>query len=824
MNVLLQDMKLDPEHSTAVMERCASDSTLVAKKLSSHPSCYVPPSEIAAKCPPVPPPSTDGERFSHSMPLPVHLLRVSWVSASAIASATWTSLFRLDVEDGLTPADRSNAEQYASIILRNRSYEDSIGTSTMHSMSDSATISTDPIPGPNFRAQRSLLTNIVHAAMKSAMITHPPQGRHSMGIVRFATSFSIPGVAVGARVHVAPTLKVYGDQLDWERVMQHIANVIERTSTTAAEIEGAPAKAFVTELDGSAVAQTAPDIGDEADPTPIQPSRRSTRHSLDSLPGVSPVPVSRELSGEWVVHKDVPASRLEDISTPVVLYLHGGAHIFMSPRTHRSITARISHAVGGPLYALDYRLCPEHVFPSAIEDALSAYMALIGWNDNLMPDCPVSSSFADVSSPTYSAAWKLWARSEEALHPIQLPVTSKRIVIMGDSSGGCLTIQLLQAIKVLGLPMPAGSVLLSPFIDHERKGWSWDRNWQSDFMSLDKQGVDWALKVYSGAYPIEHPWVSPINGNLAGLPPMLIQAGEAEVLTDDAVRLQYLATEIYGIDARLELYAGMFHVFHAMPAVLVSGATDEAMRRLGLFVSECMAITERATPVVILQEDEANKSILQQSTPIDTPQAVRLTVRPKGLFNLSRANGITPGASPKDGAGRILQLPGRWIGEVNEFVHTLIAGGTPPPPDKSNSRDEDASTSESASSHLSTPLPYLKVTEQPLHLLLSTQVTRGVRRVQMVSDSLESDSADTETIVEVEDDDHVRTLRKNVKEAAAAAAAGFLNLPKAAVQSLLKAVRPSSDMKGVENTAEKKELEENLIVSRSFPHVTYTVA
>lgn len=93
---------------------------------------------------------------------------------------------------------------------------------------------------------------------------------------------------------------------------------------------------------------------------------------------------------------------------------------------------------------------------------------------------------------------------------------------MGDSSGACLTLQLLQVLRNLNLPMPAGAVLMSPFLDHEMQSVSWHQNWNSDFLALDMKGVEWAMTIYANGIPKNHPAISPIHCELHDFPPILI--------------------------------------------------------------------------------------------------------------------------------------------------------------------------------------------------------------------------------------------------------------------------------------------------------------
>jgi epsilon-lactone hydrolase len=161
---------------------------------------------------------------------------------------------------------------------------------------------------------------------------------------------------------------------------------------------------------------------------------------------------SRVLEGEWIEN----AVDSKDNNSPIILYLHGGAHIFMSPNTHRGITSEAAKSCNAKIFALDYRLAPESPFPSAVVDSLAAYLALV------QPDAVIGSN-CSLNTKVFS---------------------NHRIFLMGDSSGCSLILQLLQTLKEMNLPMPAGACLISPFVNNELSGKSWQSNWNSDFVSL----------------------------------------------------------------------------------------------------------------------------------------------------------------------------------------------------------------------------------------------------------------------------------------------------------------------------------------------------
>lgn len=226
----------------------------------------------------------------------------------------------------------------------------------------------------------------------------------------------------------------------------------------------------------------------------------------------------------------------------VLLYLHGGAYVMGSPRTHRQLVSHIVRAAGVVAVLPDYRLAPEHPFPAAIDDAVAVYRALL------------ESGF----------------RAED-------------IIISGDSAGGGLSMATLLQLRHAGIPMPAAAVLLSPFLDITGSGESATTRADRDpwFDIAD-------LHVVAGYYcPDESEWhnplVSPVFANVAGLPPMLIQVGDDEILLSDSTRLAE-KLEAEGIEVELEVWPHMWHVFqmfiHKMPE---SGV---AVRKIAAYIQK----------------------------------------------------------------------------------------------------------------------------------------------------------------------------------------------------------------------------------------------
>jgi phosphinothricin tripeptide acetyl hydrolase len=223
----------------------------------------------------------------------------------------------------------------------------------------------------------------------------------------------------------------------------------------------------------------------------------------------------------------------------VVLYLHGGGYVIGSSRSHRHLAAAIAGAAGASALLLDYRLAPEHPFPAAVEDATAAYRWLL----------------------------------DQAIAP-------EHIVIAGDSAGGGLTVATLLALREARVPLPAGGVCISPWVDLTCSGASYATKAAADPI-VRRASVEEMARAYLGATPPRTPLASPLFADLRGLPPLLIHVGSDEVLLDDAVRLAERA-KAGGVDATLEIYDRMIHVWHWFLPMLDEAQT--AVEAIGRFV------------------------------------------------------------------------------------------------------------------------------------------------------------------------------------------------------------------------------------------------
>lgn len=204
-------------------------------------------------------------------------------------------------------------------------------------------------------------------------------------------------------------------------------------------------------------------------------------------------------------------------SEQVMLYFHGGGYVMGSTASYQRIVAKFVRASGAPALVFDYRLAPEHPFPAALDDAVDTYRWLL----------------AD-------------------------GVSASRIVFVGDSAGGGLALATLLACRDRGIPLPAAAVTLSPWTDLACSGASYA---EPDPVA---PAGSWELfsAAYAGAADRRTPLLSPLHGDLWGLPPLLIYVGERESMRDDATKFAAKA-QAAGVAARLRIGKGLFHCYPA---------------------------------------------------------------------------------------------------------------------------------------------------------------------------------------------------------------------------------------------------------------------
>ena len=243
---------------------------------------------------------------------------------------------------------------------------------------------------------------------------------------------------------------------------------------------------------------------------------------------------TRQLEAEW--------SRPDRPGQGAILYLHGGAFVFGSPRTHRLLTGRLAADTGMPVLAPAYRLAPEHGFPAAFDDAVATYRYLL-----------------------------------------ESGVPASRIIVAGDSAGGHLATGLVAHACLVGLPLPAGVLLLSPWLDLDCTGARQvDQVHRDPFVS--PAAAQRLARLYLGPCDRDDVRLRPLTGAEGPLPPFLIQTGGREALGQDARRLAETLT-CAGVLCRLQVWPGQIHVFQLLHRWLP--AARAAMRQAADFAVQC---------------------------------------------------------------------------------------------------------------------------------------------------------------------------------------------------------------------------------------------
>ena len=211
----------------------------------------------------------------------------------------------------------------------------------------------------------------------------------------------------------------------------------------------------------------------------------------------------------------------------VVLHLHGGGYVGAMRKHYKQMAGLYSEVGGGAtVITVDYRVAPEHTFPAALEDALTAYEWILDQG--------------------YS---------------------NDQIILAGDSAGGGLAMALVHALKASWRKLPAGIVAMSPWTDVTCSGNSYKDNFEIDPVFGNERSELVFENPYVGDADTRDPRISPLFGDFYGFPPMLIQVGTDEMLLSDSISVAEKAKSA-GVKVRLSVYNGMFHVFQMAGTIM----------------------------------------------------------------------------------------------------------------------------------------------------------------------------------------------------------------------------------------------------------------
>jgi acetyl esterase/lipase len=243
----------------------------------------------------------------------------------------------------------------------------------------------------------------------------------------------------------------------------------------------------------------------------------------------------------------VPCERLgvpERDSDAVLVYLHGGAFVSCSIASHRDRAGRLARAAGCDALVVGYRLAPEHPFPAALDDAVAVCRAV--------------------------------------------QASGRDLVLAGDGAGAGLAVATTLVLRGAGEPLPLAIAAISPWCDLTLSSPSLASRLARD-PAAHLDDLPGSVEAYLAGAEADDPRASPVFGDLAGLPPLLVQVGADEVLFDDARRLAEAAASA-GVTTVFEEWIGMFHTWQAFPGALE--AADSAIAHAGSFLARFAADAE----------------------------------------------------------------------------------------------------------------------------------------------------------------------------------------------------------------------------------------
>lgn len=249
-----------------------------------------------------------------------------------------------------------------------------------------------------------------------------------------------------------------------------------------------------------------------------------------------------DVHGEWIIP---PHAR-----PGAVLYVHGGGYVSCSISTHRPIAAGLARRCNTAVFSLEYRRAPEHRFPAALDDVERAYRWLFGRRDG---------------AP---------------------------IAIAGDSAGGGLALALAMRARDLGWPAPSCVVCFSPWMDLAGTSATMATN-DGRCAMFRPENIDAFARIYLGDASPRDPRASPVYGDLAALPPILLQVGSTELLLGDARGVHSRVTAAGG-RSRLSVYDDVLHCWHMLDGLVPESAV--ALDEAAAFILEEMTMTDPKRP------------------------------------------------------------------------------------------------------------------------------------------------------------------------------------------------------------------------------------
>jgi monoterpene epsilon-lactone hydrolase len=264
---------------------------------------------------------------------------------------------------------------------------------------------------------------------------------------------------------------------------------------------------------------------------------------LRIFPNAPGVRIVRDKVGGVPGERHIPKSAYADRR---LLYLHGGGYNGGSPATHRAMVSRIARVTRTETFVPRYRLAPRHPFPAALRDA--------------------------------QAVWLSWVREAPELQHF----------LMGDSAGGGLSVALMYQLRESEQRLPSGAMLLSPWLDVRMENPDIAEVEVRDPM-LRASELRHYGEEYAASHELDDPLISPLLGDMHGLPPILLHIGTDDIFYPDCMLFGQNALAA-GVEMELEVWPNMMHVWHAAAMMPES---RKAVRRLSTWMEERMAMQKK---------------------------------------------------------------------------------------------------------------------------------------------------------------------------------------------------------------------------------------
>lgn len=277
---------------------------------------------------------------------------------------------------------------------------------------------------------------------------------------------------------------------------------------------------------------------------PISVQRMGLDSTIMIQRKVKGVSVEKDMIADVPVEWHRPQSRDKD---KVIVYLHGGKFVIGSPTSHREMVSTLAKNTGCAIVFVHYRRAPEYIFPAAVNDARSVFMALR-----------------------------------------QKGYAAENIAIAGDSAGGGLSFSLLHSLRNDKQAMPAAAFTMSPWVDLSCTSDTLKSHAKRDPM-LNPKGLKAATEKYLSGLEAETPLASPLFGEMNDLPPTLIHVGSEEVLLDDSKKL-HAKLQSESNDTQLKVWDGLWHVFQFHVGML--SASRESIKEGAEFLRKHLNIQD----------------------------------------------------------------------------------------------------------------------------------------------------------------------------------------------------------------------------------------